>query len=61
MDYGATDKHKTIISRSDNPAAQTTVVTNRWANTAAITSVAVTAGASSYSSGSTFSLYGVIA
>jgi hypothetical protein len=64
MDYSATDKHKTLISRASNPGSgeQVAMYSNRWANTAAITSVQVFSGAgNSYAIGSTFSLYGVIA
>ena len=64
MDYSATDKHKTLISRASNPGSgeQVSMYANRWANTAAITSVQVFSGSgNSYAIGSTFSLYGVIA
>lgn len=60
MDYSATDKHKTILSRGD--AADDLTVANavRWANTAAITSILVREdGAGSFQAGSTFSLYGI--
>jgi hypothetical protein len=61
MDYSATDKHKTTLTRADN--AQTDTATDalatRWANTAAINTVAVLNG-SAFSAGSTFSIYGVI-
>lgn len=61
MDYSATDKQKTSLLRSIN--GSTSFVQNhavRWLNTAAITSVKCTASGTSYASGSTFSLYGVI-
>jgi hypothetical protein len=61
MDYSATDKHKTSLLRSGN--ASSAFVQNhnvRWANTAAITSVKCTATGTSYASGSTFSLYGIV-
>jgi hypothetical protein len=61
MDYSATDKHKTILSRDDNAAANVGAVANRWANTAAITSVEVNAAVNSFASGTTVSIYGVIA
>jgi hypothetical protein len=65
QDYSATDKHKTTISRSNSTTAsgQVSATAGRWANTAAITSVAFTCfqSGASYASGSTFSLYGVIA
>jgi hypothetical protein len=62
MDYSATDKHKTVLARHDgNNAAETTATASRWANTAAITSVVVVNTGGNFNSGSTFSLYGVIA
>ncbi len=61
MDYSATDKHKTVLSRDDNAAANVGAVANRWANTAAITSIEVNAAVNSFASGTTIALYGVIA
>jgi hypothetical protein len=62
MDYSATDKHKTSLVRWDDPGANTVAVAGRWANTAAINKIGLTIDdASSFSSTSTFSLYGVIA
>lgn len=59
MDYSATDKHKTILSRTDNAGAETTAIANRWASTSAVTSLQVSAASNSFASGSTFSLYGI--
>jgi hypothetical protein len=61
MDYSATDKHTTIISRADQAANGTEAFANRWANTAAVTSVQILTSTGNFASGSTFSLYGVIA
>ena len=61
MDYSALDKHKTVLSRDDNAAEKTAAAANRWANTAAITSISVIATVNSFNSGSTFSLYGLVA
>jgi hypothetical protein len=61
MDYSATDKHKSVLIRSDYPAGATDAIAVRWANTAAITSLVVFPGASSFAAGSTFTLYGVSA
>ena len=60
LDYSATDKHKTILYRSNNPniGAGTDAFAARWANTAAINSIAFTASAN-YAIGSTFYLYGI--
>jgi hypothetical protein len=60
MDYSATDKHKTVLTRTDDPGTQTVAWASRWANTAAITSVAVVSG-NQFVSGTTVSMYGVIA
>jgi len=59
MDYSATDKHTTVLSRSSN--AQNTVIAGagRWANTAAVTTITLQISSSSYLAGSTFSLYGI--
>jgi hypothetical protein len=61
MDYSATDKHKTALSRSSQGGAGVAMVGGRWANTAAITTIQVLTGDANFGSGSTFSLYGVIA
>jgi hypothetical protein len=61
QDYSATDKHKTVISRADAAGTGTEAFTNRWANTAAITSVQILTDTGNWASGSTFALYGVIA
>jgi len=64
MDYSATDKHKTSLSRG-NALGQANVsviaYASRWANTDAITSLTVLLESGSFLSGSTLSLYGVIA
>ena len=61
MDYSATDKHKTVLSKH-NTASDSRVryATTRWANTAAVTSLTcrVDTGAS-WNSSSTFTLYGI--
>lgn len=62
MDYSATDKHKTIISRGSQGDGWVTLHSGRWANTAAITSVTITPPPGSswtMSSGGTISLYGI--
>jgi len=59
MDYSATDKHKTVLSRLDNAADSTRATATRWANTAAITSVQILVNAGTFAAGSTFALYGI--
>jgi hypothetical protein len=63
FDYARTDKHKTILARADVSSLATEATASRWAQTAAITSIAMTLnpGTSSFATGSTFALYGVIA
>jgi hypothetical protein len=62
MDYSATDKHKTVLAR-ENAIANSWVGAraSRWANNNAINTISLTPVAGTFSIGSTFSLYGVIA
>jgi hypothetical protein len=59
FDYAQTNKHKTYLSRANNAGNGVTAVASRWANTSAVTSLAITPGGSTFRSGCTFSLYGV--
>ena len=61
LDYSATDKHKTFLSKCQNAAAATDITAHRWASTSAITTLAFDLGGLNWAAGSTFSLYGVIA
>jgi hypothetical protein len=61
MDYSATDKHKTALVRSNNPASGVEAHAVRWASTAAVTSILVFPSTGSWATGGVFSLYGVIA
>ena len=62
MDYSATDKHKTALTRNGRASQGTDAIACRWANTAAITSISIELNNSaSFPSASTFSLYGVFA
>jgi hypothetical protein len=63
MDYSATDKHKTGLSRYGSAGrSEVDMGASRWANTAAVTSLLVRIHPSgSFNSGTSFSLYGVIA
>jgi hypothetical protein len=60
MDYSATDKHKTFLVRSNITANNTAAHAVRWANTAAITTVAVEAISTTWAVGTTFGLYGIV-
>jgi hypothetical protein len=63
MDYSATDKHKTGLSRYGSAGkSEVDMAASRWANTAAVTSLVLRiAPSGSFNSGTSFSLYGVIA
>lgn len=59
MDYSATDKHKTVLNRSDAANYATWASAGRWANTAAITSIYVAPSGASFASGTMLALYGI--
>jgi len=60
MDYSATDKQKTVLSRSNLTSAGVEGIAGRWASTAAITSISVfLTSSNSFAAGTTFSLYGI--
>jgi len=62
MDYSATDKHKTILTRYDDATVVTVARAGRWANTSAINSITLfnaSGNGQVFAVGSTFSLYGV--
>jgi hypothetical protein len=60
MDYSATDKHKTTLSRGSGAGINAIAFASRWANTAAVTTVSVVyPGGGQFTVGSTFSLYGI--
>lgn len=64
MDYSATDKHKTVLIRSNQTSADAGFTMGatavRWASTAAITQFRIRAN-TTFAIGSTFTLYGVSA
>ena len=59
QDYSVSDKHKSMLTRENQPALGTDMYAHRWANTASITSMQVKLSASTWVAGSTFALYGV--
>jgi hypothetical protein len=62
MDYSQTDKQKTIISRVDSAATGNKLNVGRWSGTSAVTTITILTGNSdTFSIGTTFSLYGIIA
>ena len=60
LDYSATDKHKAALSRTSS-AGGVDACAVRWANTNAITTILAYPTTGTFSSGSTFNLFGVIA
>jgi hypothetical protein len=62
FDYSEIDKHKTMLSRNNVSDAGTEAQVVRWASTSAITSISViTSSGAGYATGTTFSLYGIVA
>ncbi len=59
MDYAQTDKHKTILTRYAGFSDTTMAIAARWANTNAINTVSIFPNGGSWTSGSTFALYGI--
>jgi hypothetical protein len=59
MDYSATDKHKTVLVRAGAADTQVEASATRWANTNAITSIAINFLGTDLVSGSTLALYGI--
>ena len=62
QDYSATDKHKAALVRCNISNLKTEAMANRWASTAAITSVSVVgeSAAALFAIGSTFHLYQLV-
>lgn len=60
MDYSATDKHKTMLVRTDVDSL-TRAAAARWSNTAAVTGVSFVNTGGNFVAGSTFALYGIAA
>lgn len=64
LDYSATDKHKTSISRASNGGgnyAGVDAIISRFPSTSAVTSLQISIPGTGFAIGSTFSLYGVSA
>jgi len=58
LDYSATNKHKSVLSRENRANDRVLMRASRWANTAAITQVRFNSS-SNFAIGSTFNLYGI--
>lgn len=61
QNYSNTTTYKTILSRCNNTADSVVQTVGLWSNTSAITSIVLTPQSGNYTSGSTFSLYGIAA
>lgn len=59
-DFGATNKHKTTLSRMGNSRQGSTMAFHRWASTSAITSLELVAPGWNFNSGATFQIYGLV-
>ena len=61
QDYSATDKHKTVLGRGNDPGVIVQAIAGRWASTAAINEISftVSGATTTFKTGSTFSLYGI--
>jgi hypothetical protein len=59
LDYSATNKHKTALSRVSAGATVVVAGAHRWANTSAINTILLFLGSGNFQVGSTFSLYGI--
>ena len=59
MNYSNTTTNKTFLIRSGQAADSTAAAVDLWRNTAAITSVTLTAMANQIATGSTFTVYGI--
>lgn len=60
IDYSATDKHKSLIFRTDRSGSSNVMMSaGRWANTNAVTSITIDRSGYTLESGTTLALYGV--
>lgn len=61
MDYSATDKHKTALSRFSDAGGDVQATATRWASTTAITSLTIyDVLGTSFITGTTWALYGIV-
>jgi hypothetical protein len=60
IDYSATDKHKSFLVRSSNSSDSASALAGRQASTAPIRKLRLYPNGSSFASGSTFTLYGIV-
>jgi hypothetical protein len=60
MDYAQTDKHKTVLMRTNRAGGGVSMIAGRWASTSAITSIVLAPDGGTFNTGSTFYLYGIV-
>ena len=61
MDYTNTTTYKTLLTRHGSLSNETAESVGLWRSTSAITSIEIAPGTSTFISGSTFTLYGIVA
>ena len=62
FDYSTTNKQKTFLSRYGSANTEATAISGRWANNSAISSITLVENSGqTFQTGSTFSLYGIVA
>jgi hypothetical protein len=63
MDYSTTNKHKGYVSRYNSLSTNnySNMIAGRWSETQAISSLTIYVSSNSFTSGSTFAIYGVAA
>ena len=59
MDYSATDKHKSLLTRTNTPSRAVEAFAQRWASTSAITSIRIYVSNDSFAAGTVFSIYDI--
>ncbi len=61
LDYSATDKNKNFLSRWSMATDSVGAVAHRWASNSAVTTLNVFISGTTFTAGSTFALYGIVA
>lgn len=61
MNYSNSTTYKTYLARANQPGASVTAAVGMWRNSAAITSLTLAVSGNEFTTGSTFTLYGVAA
>ena len=61
LNYSNTTTYKTQLTRFDNAAQELNARVSLWRSTSAVTTILVSTDSSTFTAGSTFSLYGILA